>query len=70
MGKKRRKKGAYICSAYRNGKVAYYSRAVAEYDARVLAANNPQHTFNVFRCAHCRCWHIGRPAETLEREVG
>lgn len=63
MSKRKRRKGGYICPRYKNGKTAYYSRAVAEYDRRILEAQYPELTFEVFRCGGCRSWHVGKPKE-------
>jgi hypothetical protein len=57
---KKKKKLAYRCPVYRNSKTAYGSRAVADYDRRILQARCPQFVFNVFKCDHCHHWHIGR----------
>lgn len=62
--KKAKKRNDVRCPAYRNPKTSYGSRAVAEYDRRVLEVRCPEFQFNVFRCQHCGWWHIGRgPAE-------
>lgn len=62
MSKRKRRKGGFICPRYKHGKLAYYSRAVAEYDRNILVSQYPDRRFEVFRC-ECGCWHIGKPKE-------
>lgn len=65
MGKPR----PHRCHAYKNPKLTYFSRAVAEYDRRILEVRCPEFKFQVFRCNRCRHWHIGRATDIEKGEA-
>jgi hypothetical protein len=58
---------AGVCKRFRDPKMRYTRRAVAEFDRNILAAKFPHYIFRVFRCAACDLWHVGKAvgAETV-----
>ncbi len=48
------------CPHFRNPKHTYEKGNVARFDAAILRSRYPEYEYEVFRCRHCKKWHIGR----------
>lgn len=55
--KTRKVKG--YCHAFKDVKAKYCSLVVARFDASCLATRNGE-AMGVFRCPHCKSWHLGK----------
>lgn len=52
-----------LCPVWPNGKKCYPTINEALWARRVLEVKRPGIIYAVFKCTHCRHWHVGKRGE-------
>lgn len=54
-----------LCPIWPNKKKCYHTINEAIWTQKSMQAHWPMDTFEVFKCHHCKHWHVGRKREEI-----